>query len=430
MTTSIDDVMGKAGELGDAMKGKLPGKRGMTILIVCLALIVLIVSLKGRVYYDLGQNEILFVKEIGTGKVHIHKAAGWKWLYFGESTVLRKSFTHYFSVKPTQGSKLDQSLKARFGDNGHGNISGSIRINTPLDDKFLIELYSQFKTQENIEREIIETTLEKAVYFAGPLMTSIESASTKRNMLLTYVEDQAQYGIYKTVSEEVKVKDPVTGIEKTATQVRLITDEKQPGGIARHEESLLAKFGFKSSNMTINDIEYDEATKAMIKAQQDSMMAAQVAVANAKKAEQDAITAEKSGQAAAATAKWKQEVLKATEVTKAEQGREVARIDKEAAEFTKQRLILEGQGEAEKRRLIMAADGALDKKLKVAEAILGRFAQEFGKQKWVPEVQFGATSGGGGGANVTQFMDMMMLGTFKTLGLDMTIPSGKTAPKK
>lgn len=295
-----DDAIDKATELGRAVKQKLPGKRGMTISLVCLALLFVLFAIKGKIYYDLAQNEILFIKEMGSGKVYIHKNAGWKWVRFGEPTMIKKSYTFWFSNKADQGKKNDESIKARFNDNGHGNISGSIRINSPLNDKQLLDIYSQFKTQEAIEHEIIRTTLEKAVYFAGPLMSSTESASTKRNMLLSYIEDQAQSGIYKTVSEEVKVKDTLTGADKTMTQVRLLTDEKKPNGIARHEQSLLAKFGFTSSNLSINEIVYDDEVEAQIKAQRESIMSVQTSIAAAKKAEQDTITTEEKGKATAA----------------------------------------------------------------------------------------------------------------------------------
>jgi len=419
-------------EFVDKVKQKLPSGRRLTTIVVGIMALMFLSSLKGRVYYDLGQNEILFVKAIGTGTVHIHKDAGWKWVRFGEPTVVKKSFTFWFSSKPDQGSKEDQSIKARFNDNGHGKISGSIRIDAPLEDKALMEIYSKYKTQEAIEHEIIRTTLEKAVYFAGPLMSSTESASTKRNMLLSYIEDQAQYGIYKTTSKDVVVKDEVTGAEKTITQVDISKDEKAPNGYGRHEESLLARFGFKSSNLSINEITYDDAVEAQIKTQRDSIMAVQVAIANAKKAEQDAITAAKNGEANAATAKWAQEVIKAQKVTEAEQVRDVAKLTKDAAEFTKQKNILDGQGEAEKRRLVMEADGALSQKLETYEKVMGRFAQEFGKQKWVPEVMMGSASGDANGSQqVAGMMNLLSIQALESLGLNLKIPAGKTAlPEK
>ena len=120
-------------------------------------------------------------------------------------------------------------------------------------------------------------------------------------------------------------------------------------------------------------------------------MYVQTAIAAAKKAEQNAITVEKQGEAEAMKAKWDQEVIKARAVTESEQKKEVAKLDKEAAEFKKQELILLGQGEAERKKLVMNADGALEKKLEVYKEVNLRYAEAIEKYKgnWVPSVTMG-----------------------------------------
>lgn len=144
----------------------------------------------------------------------------------------------------------------------------------------------------------------------------------------------------------------------------------------------------------------------------------------ARKAEQRAITAEKEGQANAAKAKWEQEVLKAKAVTEAEQQREVAKLNMQAAEFTKKQEILLGEGEGARRRLVMQADGALEKKLAVYTEVMKAFAAELGKQRWVPEVVMGGSSTGqGGGANAASLIDLLMVKTARDLSLDMRVPN-------
>lgn len=84
-------------------------------------------------------------------------------------------------------------------------------------------------------------------------------------------------------------------------------------------------------------------------------MLIQTSKAKAAAAVQEAIRAEEEGKAKAAQAKWEQERIKATEVTKAEQEREVSRLAAEKAEFDKKKIIAEGQAEAEANRLKVAA---------------------------------------------------------------------------
>ena len=286
----------------EEIKKKLPNK-GKTILGVVVALLLVIfVSCAGKIWENVNANDILVVKAPGTGSLTVSTTPGWKVQMFGEVTHFKKSYQFWFSSKNDQGKKDDQSIRARFNDNGHGNISGSVRINTPLSHPKILELYSTYNTQDRVEHELIRTVYEKAVYFAGPLMSSTESATSKKNLLISYIEDQAQNGVYKTTTRDVKEKDPVTGVEKTVTKVELVESKTAPNGFARQEQSPLEYFGFKSSNLSINEVKYDKEVEDQIRTQQASIMAVQIAIANAKKAEQDAITAAKNGEAEAAKA--------------------------------------------------------------------------------------------------------------------------------
>jgi regulator of protease activity HflC (stomatin/prohibitin superfamily) len=387
-----------------------------TVLAV-LAVVLLIFS--SMLIEDVGGNDIVFVKAIGTGKLKFVTTPGWTWRGGGEVTHIPKSFQYWFSKKGDQGNKFDQSIKARFNDNGHGSISGSVRIDTPLDALHLRSIYSRYGSYENLQNELIRTVFENAIYMTGPLMSSTESASSKRTLLRTYIEDQAQAGIYKTQTRESKVKDAITGAEKTITIVELIQDPLAVGGIARQEDSPLKVMGFKVSNLSINEIEYEKAVNDQIAAQQKLIMDVQISMAQAKQAEQKALTVAKEGEAKAAEAKWKQETIKAQMVTEGEQKRDVAKLERDAAEFNKQKNILEGQGEAERKRLVMEGDGALTQKLQTYEKVMHMAFSEFGKQKWVPEIQMGA--GGASGGSAVDLINLLTAKTAKDIGLDMKI---------
>lgn len=420
----MNDLEEKINEL----RGKLPSKGKIISTIIFLVLMLIAIIFSGKIFEDVDANDILVVKAMGTGNLSIYTTPGWKLQLGGDVTHFKKSFQFWFSSKLDQGAKTDQSIRARFNDNGHGNISGSVRIDAPLDVKNITDIYTRYGTQEAVEHELVRTVFEKAVYMAGPLMSSTESASTKRNLLISYIEDQAQNGVYKTTTKDVKTKDPITGAEKTVSVVELLAEKDAPNGFGRQESSPLQIYGFKSSNLSINEVTYDETVEGQIRAQQKAIMDVQIAIAEAKKAEQRVLTVAKEGEAKAATAKWEQEAIKARFVTEAEQKRDVAKLEKDAAEFGKQKNILEGQGESEKRRLIMEADGALQIKVDAVERILGRAYQELGKQKWVPDYVGGSygVSGPESGSNqLEHFMTLMNANAMKALGIDLSVPMKK-----
>lgn len=398
--------------------------RKILIIIIGIVALIAVTSMSRMIFEKIDANEILLIQSPVKGTLTWHKTAGIKWQGFGKETHYHKRTQFWFSVKGDQGGKPDESIKVRFNDGGHANISGSIAWEMPLDDEHLTMIHTKYGSQHAVEQQLIRTIVEKAVYMTGPLMSSKESYAERRNDLLTYIEDQVQNGVYRTETTQEKQPDLMTGQPKTINVVKIVMDSS--GLPARADESPLKAFGIKTFNPSINEVKYDETVESQIKQQQQAIMQVQTAVAKAKEAEQAAITAEKNGQAEAAKSKWEQEVIKARMVTEAQQKKEVAELEKEAAEFTRQKDILLGQGEGEKRRLIMSADGALQIKLETYERVMGRFAQEFAKQKWVPEVMMGANgTSRGGGEEVLTLMNMLNLQALKSLGLDITVPSGK-----
>ncbi|MCK5604152.1 hypothetical protein KAR91_19850 [Candidatus Pacearchaeota archaeon] len=405
-------------------KGSLPKKSLVKLTIVAGAAIafVLTASLWGSLVENVPADKIVVIQDPIDGELHIHTTAGIKFQKFGKVTIYDKSFQYWFSAQQDQGGSGDQSIGLRFNDGGHGTVSGSVRIDNPLSEDYIRALHVKYGSQEAIEKEIIRTAFERAVYMTGPLMSSKESYAEKRNYMIASIEDQAINGVYKQTTKEEKGIDPITGKQKTVTKVKLVQDANAPNGIARQEVSPLTTFGLRAYNLSINKVKYDATVETQIKKQQESIMAVQTAIADAKKAEQNAIKAEKEGEATAAVAKWKQEEIKATMVTKAEQERDVAKLEKEAAGFTKQKEILLGQGEAERKKLVMAADGALEKKLATYERVNQMYANAMANYKgdWVPKVQMGNSGKSSNGAQ--DLINMLSAKTAKELALDMSIP--------
>ncbi len=398
---------------------------GKVLKVIVAAILLLLVFMSAtRLFENVYADEIVVIQSPISGTLSWYATPGLKWQGWGFVTRYRKSFTHWFSYRPDQGARVDQSLKTRFYDGGHAKISGSVRVDLPLDDKSLTALHIRFGSQEAIEHALVGTVFEKAVYMAGPLMSSKESYAEKRPLLIFYIEDQALNGVYQTTTQDVRMKDPITGVEKTVTLTKIIESPKAPGGMARQESSPLQEFALKCYNLAINQISYDEIVEKQILQQQEAIMAVQTAVARAKEAEQDALTAEQRGLANAKKAKWEQEVIKARQMTEAEQHLGVAELDRKTAEQRKQESILLGQGEAERRRLIMEADSALEIKINAWKEINKYYAEQIGKQRWVPEIQWGGAAAGqqAPGQAAQDLVNLFTINTAKQLGLDMKIP--------
>ncbi|HEY9176054.1 MAG TPA: SPFH domain-containing protein [Flavipsychrobacter sp.] len=382
-------------------------------MLIASTILVLTFSI-GALFEDVDAGQIVVIQAPITGELTVYKEPGWVGQWFGKASHYHKSAQFWFNTTKT----TDRSIDVRWNDAGTARISGSVRYKMPLSDDKIIELHSIYGSQEAIENDLIETNIKKSIYMTGPLMSSKESYAEKRSYLIQLIEDQAARGVYQTIQKDIKAVDAISEQEKTITVVEIQYDSAK-GVALRQEVSPLKSYGITLSNLSIEGIKYDEKVESQIEAQRKATMEVQTAMAKSKEAEQRALTAEKEGEARAAEAKWEQEVIAAKEVTQAEMRRKVAEEDVKTAELRKRQMILEGEGEAAKKRLVMQADGALNQKLetwlKAEEMKWNAFAQFQGNL--VPLYQSGNV--GNNSNNAMQYMELMGLKAMKDLSLDM-----------
>ena len=372
-------------------------------------------------------DEIVVKQDLIGGQLHVWNTSGVHWQNFGTVTRYKRSAQLWFSARKDEGKETDDSIKVRFNDGGHGNISGSLRYTLPVDENKMIFLHQTYHSMEAIDHELVHQVVNKGVYMSGPLMSSRESYAEKRADLINYITDQIVYGVYRTEHDQVKTTDPLTGQEKTVDVVKPKVHDGAPNGIEREEESPIQRFGMNASNITINSIDYDPTVEAQIKQQQEAIMAVQQAIVNARKAEQDTLTVEQQGKAKAAEAKWAQEVEKATAVTsaekdkavavtQAEKDKEVAALALETAKLNAQQTVTSAKADADAKRLQVTANNNLQERLDVYKEVAIAQANAIGALPQVPSVSMGG--GGGSGASGTQaVMELLAAKAARDLGV-------------
>lgn len=386
---------------------------------------------------DVLPDDLTVIQAPVTGSLAWYTAPGWAPQYFGTVTNYKKRNTVSFQQKP--------GLSIRFSDGGHATMYGTVQFKMPTDTKNLNAIHAAYRGNDAVIANLLQTVLNKSVYLTGTLMTSKESYSEKRNDLIHYVTDQMQNGVYRTKQTTKWIKDEITSQNKEITLAEILLDKD--GKIERQEESVLNQFGITAYNFTIDTMPYDDVIESQIKQQQAITMDVQTSIAQAKKKDQDALTAEAEGRRSIAEEKAKRETIKIGAITLAEQDRAVAitqadrekqvaetaakrnlavaEYGKQEAEQVKQKLILEGQGESEKRKLILAADGALEQKLRAYTQVSSIWADALSKYRGdvTPKYVSGGTAGGGQTNGFQQFMEVQNMKAIKDLNLDMAIPA-------
>lgn len=395
-----------------------------------------------------------------TGNMSARMSPGLWWQWFGDITEWPTAETFYFTADHHEGGPGDASIEVMFNDGSVCKISGTCRVVMPKTEQEAIDLLVKhgFRKHTELEDKLILPVVRNALNRTANLMSARESYSDKRPEFINWAWDQIQNGLYEIDEEIRKEKDPVSG--EMVTKIVKVIKKDEKGNLMRQANPFKGT-GVTLSNFEIKDFVYSDKVKEQIATQQQALMSVSTARANAQKAEQDALTMEAQGKAKVMEAKYEEEQKKVRSVVEAQRDKEVAetaaakelavaklkkqtaeteamqqfevaKLQKDAAEFNKQKNILEGQGEAEKKRLIMEADGALKQKLDAYIEVNKLYADAIARYQgqWVPSVVMG-----GNGANQSPsnngaqaLIDLLTAKTAKDLALDLELK--KAPPKK
>lgn len=172
--------------------------------------------------------------------------------------------------------------------------------------------------------------------------------------------------------------------------------------------------------------------------QQEARMAVETAKAKAEESAQEELRVIAEGKKQVAEKQYEKEQEKVQAVVAAEQEKEVAAekklqaeieaemrvavamLDRDAAAFTKEALILEGEGEAERKRLIISADGALKEKLAAYTEVQNMWAMAYSKRA-IPQVMMGGSGVDGVDQSASSFSQAIQLMAMRQIGLDMSV---------
>lgn len=346
---------------------------------------------------DVKNEQIVVNQAPFTGKMSYWTEPGFHWQWFGAITSYHKTQQLWFGSSDDDGDQQGSPIPVIFNDASDGMIYGSLKVKLPIDQEHLSRIQTDYTGMTRLMNELVKQTVTKVVYASGPLMSAFESYAEKKNDLIDYIRDQLENGVYKTRINKVEIVDPITGEVKAVNMAALIEDSNAPGGYKRSEPSPFKYYGIEIGQVSVSKIAYSDKVNQQIAQQQEANMLIQTSKAKSAAAQQEAIRAEEEGKAVAAKARWEQEKIKAVEVTKAEQEKEVARLAAEKANYEKARIIAEGQAEAEAARLKVAAGLSPSEKAEWEYKTKVGVAEALAKSNvsWVPTVMYSGSGSNG-----------------------------------
>lgn len=342
-------------------------------------------------------------------------------------------------------------IPVRYQDGGNGTIYGQARYVLPNDEPTMLALHRAFRSTEGTAYKLIKPTTEQTMNLTAGLMTSEESYNTKRGVFIEWAREQLEHGRYKTVLQTKETKEE--GTENTVYKDFPVIENGKDGRPIFLDDDFRA-YGITLSGFQVTKPDFEPKTLEQIAAKRAATMAIITAKANAERAKQDAITAEQEGLRNIAVAKYEKGVDKEKAIVEAEQSKVVAETraaqDKQVAEIGAQQLVavatqgkleaeqkklaageykqeqtMRGEGDAAYKKAVIEADGALAQKLATYERVMGNFATHFGQQRWVPEIEMGAS--GAPGNQAQNLIDLLTTKAAKDLSLDLGVSTRSQA---
>jgi regulator of protease activity HflC (stomatin/prohibitin superfamily) len=400
------------------------------VVVICL---LIAITLGGQIVSTVERGTYQIKQAAITGTMTAHMDPGMYGQWFGDVVTFPKAETFYFTKDIHEGAKHDQSIEVRFVDGSICDISGTVRIVYPKTEQDAIDLVAKhnFKDKRDVENKLILPTLRNILRQTANMMTARESYAEKRADFVAWAWDQLEHGAYETMNEDREVKDPISG-EKTIKSFKVIKLDKEGKPIYRPNPMVC---GMTLENFEIKIFEYSDKVKQQIATQQEALMDVATARAKSKKAEQEKLRAKAEGEAQVMTAKYEKEQEKVKAVVQAQQDKEVGvlhaekkrdveKLDAEAAAFEKKANILRGEGEAARKRAVLAADGALKQKLDAWVQAQKVWADAYAMRK-VPSMYFaGGSKDGGPDKGSLDLSTMMSVWLAKSINLDMTVKKG------
>ncbi len=300
--------------------------------------------------------------------------------------------SYTFSNDKNDKSAIGSAIKVRFNDGGLADISGDFRFKLPTDEYSMIRIHETFGTPEALMEQLYMQAVKGAVFATSQLMSS-EEAYTQKSRYSQLVSEQLQDGIFKT-EEFIEYYINDEGNQEERKRVRIKRDENN---VPLRNEPVLREFGIEITQGVIREPEYEGAIVTLIDNKRKFEVDINVAIADVEKAQQEKRTAIAEGNKEVTTAQYMAEKTKIKMVAEAEKNKTVNLTEAtqqllsaqqeyaEATSWANGRIAL-ARGEAQRRREVLAADNALEKRLQAYSEIMPLIVSAWQKQTWTANV--------------------------------------------
>lgn len=347
------------------------------------------------------------------------------------------SVTYMESPDPNREIKLKDNgieigaIQIMFNDGTTAGVKGIAQFVLPSDEKDMILIHNTHRTPQSLVSKRLATFTKECLQSSAQSMSSDKHYGGGRAQMSQDFLDQLKHGVYISRTEERVIYDSVERKNKT---LYVTVVQKDKNNQPLRKSSAIQEYSISVADASIVDTDYADVVDQKLKLVIDAATKSAVSRQNLMTAQQEAQTAKAVGEKDLVTIEYqkKQEqtaevVAAQTLVLLAEQDKNKQKAAYEASLYeAKKRQTLADVAAYEKRTTIQA-NGALELKLetwlKAEEFKWSAFAKFSGNL--VPQVQ----TGGQGGQNALNYMELLGTKAARDLALDLT-PTNKIIPNK
>jgi hypothetical protein len=304
------------------------------------------------------------------------------------------------------------------------SVYGIVQYVLPVDEMEMISMHNAHRTPQSLVAKRLAPYTSECLQSSSQLMSSEMHYSGGRATMAQNYLDQLQKGVYLLSTVERNEFDSIANENKKVYENVFQLDKE---GNKLRKFSSIKEYGITVADAQITTVDYETLVDNMLAKKIESATRASVSKQEAITSQQQAISAKAEGERNLITIEYqqkqeqtKQVVQAETQVKLAEQDKEKQKIAAEAAELEARKIKTLADAEAYAKAKVMAADGALDKKLEAYKFVMAEGFKAIGSYEgaWVPSI----ISGGAGTGNSNaafNMMEMLSIKAAKDLSLDL-----------
>jgi len=305
------------------------------------------------------------------------------------------------------------------------SVYGIVQYVLPVDEMEMIAMHNAHRTPQSLVAKRLAPYTSECLQSSSQLMSSEMHYSGGRATMAQNYLDQLQKGVYLLSTVERNEFDSIANENKKVYENIFQLDKE---GNKLRKFSSIKEYGITVADAQITTVDYETLVDNMLAKKIESATRASVSKQEAITSQQQAISAKAEGERNLITIEYqqkqeqtKQVVQAETQVKLAEQDKQKQRIAAEAAELEARKVKTLADAEAYAKAKVMAADGALDKKLEAYKYVMAEGFKAIGNYEgaWVPSIIMGSNGSNGGNNAAFDMMQMLSVKAAKDLSLDL-----------